>query len=215
MRFDAAIFDYDGVLVELDGARAGSLLQGRTPLSVRALHRRWEAFCADHLGENLVAGEMWRAFWTGLGAELQIPETTLEEVRALDCLTLFRRCPDALGALSEARLLGLRIGVLSNSVLPKLESPSAPLPLTKLCDVIRVPARGYAVKPEREAYLDIARLLGTSPERCLFFDDEPIFVAAAREAGMRGLLVRRSPSAPPDDPAVVRDLSCLRALAGQ
>jgi FMN phosphatase YigB (HAD superfamily) len=213
MRFDAAIFDYDGVLVELDRSRAAALFHGRSPLPVRALHQRWEAFCADHHEARLIASEMWCAFWAGLGPELRIPAAALAEICAYDYLTLFRRYPDALDAFREARRLGLRIGVLSNSALPRFESPSAPLPVTELADVVRVPARGSAVKPESAAYLDVARLLGTSPDRCLYFDDEPSFVAAARATGMHGFLVRRSGGAPLDDPAVVKDLSDLRALA--
>ncbi len=213
MRFEAAIFDYDGVLVELDRERTVALLQGRTPLPVRTLHRRWEAWCSDHIGEGQLAIAMWRAFWEQQARELGIPEPALQEICAVDCLSLFRLCPDTLAALEEARRLGLRIGVLSNSALPKLASPLAPIALAELADVVRVPGRGLAVKPEREAYLDVARSLGTSPEYCLFFDNDPRFVEAAREVGMRAFLVWRGGGPPPEDPAVVRDLSGLRALA--
>ena len=129
MRFEAAIFDYDGVLVELDRERTVALFQGRTPLPVRTLHRRWESWCSDHIGEGLLASVMWRAFWEQQARELGIPEPVLEEICAVDCLGLFRLCPDTLGALAEARRLGMKIGVLSNSALPKLESPLAPLAL--------------------------------------------------------------------------------------
>lgn len=210
--FDAAIFDYDGVLVVMDHERAASFLGPRSPLSLKALHRRWEIWCAEHMGEHPQAQEMWRAFWRALGAELTIESAVLEEICDFDYMSLFHVCPDALDALAAARRLGLRIGVLSNSALPKLSSPSAPIALAEVVDVVRVPGRGAAVKPDREAYLDIARKLGAPPERCLFFDDEPGFVEAAREVGMTGYLVSRGPGEPSGEAAVVRSLSGLRAL---
>lgn len=215
MNYEAAIFDYDGVLVELDRDKAVSLFQGRAPLPVRALHRRWEAWCSVHAGEGRRADEMWRAFWVSLAAEVGIPERPLEEICAVDPLSLFRLCNDTLDALREARRLGLRIGVLSNSALPGLTSPSAPIALAEVVDVVRVPRPGTAVKPQREAYLEIARSLGASPDRCLFFDNDAAFVQAAREVGMRAFLVSRGPGAPGDDPAALKDLSGLRSLAGE
>jgi putative hydrolase of the HAD superfamily len=215
MRFEAAIFDYDGVLVELDREKAVSLFRGRAPLPVRTLHQRWEVWCSDHIGETRSSSAMWRAFWELQARELGIPEPALEEICAVDCLSLFRLCPDTPAALRDARQLGLRIGVLSNSALPALESPFAPLDLASLADVVRVPARGVPIKPDREAYLDIARSLGVSPEYCLFFDNEPSYVEAARQVGMRAYLVVRGQAAPPDAAAVVADLTGIRALAAE
>lgn len=212
MRFEAAIFDFDGVLVQMDRQRAVSFFQGRAPLPVKALTQRWEAWCSSHVGEHPQAQEMWRIFWEALGAELDIPRGALQEICSFDYMGLFPACSETKDALREARQLGLKLGVLSNSALPKLESPSAPLDLGRLVDFIGVPGHGRPVKPEREAYLDIARSLGTVPERCLFFDNEVPFVQAARDVGMRGYLVYRGAGTPPDDPAVVRDLSGLRAL---
>lgn len=210
---EAVIFDYDGVLVEMDRERAVSFFRGRAPLPVKGLHRRWEIWCAQHLGEHLPAQEMWSVFWRTLGAELGIEEQPLEEICAFDYLGLFRACDDTPGALREAKRLGLRIGVLSNSALPKLEAPSAPIALSQWADVIRVPGDGAAVKPDRQAYLDMARLLGTTPDRCLFFDNDPGFVEAARDVGMRAFLVSRGPGAPAGDPSVLKDLSELSRLA--
>ena len=45
-------------------------------------------------------------------------------------------------------------------------------------------------KPEPAAFERLARDLGLPPERILFFDDLPVNVAAAREVGMEGVLVR-------------------------
>jgi FMN phosphatase YigB (HAD superfamily) len=213
MSLEAVIFDYDGVLVELDRDKVVSLFQGRSPVSVKEAHRRWERWCTVHAGEGRPAVEMWRAFWRALAAEVGMSERALGEICEVDPLSLFRLCPDTMGALREARQLGLRIGVLSNSALPGLMSPSAPVALSEVVDVIRVPRPGIAVKPQREAYLEIAGSLGVPPGRCLYFDNEPGFVQAARDVGMRAYLVARGAGPAAGELAVVKDLSSLPTLA--
>lgn len=214
MGFEAVIFDYEGVLVEMNRERAASFFRGRSPISVKDLTRRWEAWCSDHAGDTLLADEMWHSMWDALRLEHEISDATFAELRAFDFVGLLEVFPDALPALREARRLGLRIGVLSNSALPRLKAPSSPIALAELVDVIRVPARGVAVKPDREAFVAIARSLGTSPDRCLFLDNNPDFVRAARGAGMRGYLVHRGRGEAPADLAVLLDLSGLGRVAG-
>jgi sugar-phosphatase len=40
-------------------------------------------------------------------------------------------------------------------------------------------------KPDPEPYLRAATLLGTTPERCLVFEDAPAGIESARSAGMQ------------------------------
>lgn len=213
MHFEAVIFDYVGVLVEMDRRRAAEFFRERAPLPISALTRRWEEWCSDHIGEVPSGSEMWKNYWSHLGRELGISAEVLAEIHAFDYFGMFRACPDALPALAAAREHGLRIGVLSSSVLPRLTAPTAPLPLAELTDVIAVPRRGGPTKPDRNAYLEVASLLGSPPERCLYFDNEAAFVEGARGAGMRAFLVDRTPGAKLSEPAVVGDLSGLSALA--
>jgi FMN phosphatase YigB (HAD superfamily) len=212
MRFEAVIFDYVGVLVEMNRRQAAEFFQHRTRLPVATLTRRWEEWCSEHIGEVLSGLAMWQSFWTALAAEVGIGAQELAEIHAFDWFGMFTACPDALVALSDARRLGLRIGVLSNSVLPKLEAPSMPIALSELADVVRVPRRGSAVKPSRAAYVEMAAQLGAAPERCLYFDNELPFVEGARAAGMRGYLVDRKLGEGAAPAGVVKDLGGLAAL---
>jgi HAD superfamily hydrolase (TIGR01509 family) len=43
-------------------------------------------------------------------------------------------------------------------------------------------------KPDKEIFLEAARRLNVPPERCLFVDDRPVNVEAARAVGMDGIL---------------------------
>jgi HAD superfamily hydrolase (TIGR01509 family) len=51
-----------------------------------------------------------------------------------------------------------------------------------------------ARKPEREAYLKVISALGLAPAECVFVDDDPANVEAAREVGMRAVLAEGTPS---------------------
>lgn len=214
MKFEAVVFDYSDVLVQLDREVTVSFFRDRTPLRPSELHRRWEEWCFEQIGDLPSGQEMWNLFWDALGRELALSTLVLQEIKSFGCFGFFRRCPDAVHALSEARRLGLGISVLSNSVLPKLESPAAPLVLTQFTDVIRVPHRGIPVKPDREAYLDVVRLLGTTPQRCMYFDNEQRFVDAAREVGMQAYRVDRALRTEPP-PGVVNDLWRFAELVEQ
>src|SRR5262249_52984591 len=158
------------------------------------------------------ARRMWGHFCDSLSAEGHLPAESRMEVYAFDYLGLFRACPDAVRVLADARRLDLRIGVLSNSVLPRLESSSAPLALADLVDVIGVPAMSGLFKPNPAAYLDVAWRLGVTPEKCLFFDDEPSRVEGARRAGMQGYLVDRTRSEHSIQGGVMKDLSAVSAI---
>jgi putative hydrolase of the HAD superfamily len=57
---------------------------------------------------------------------------------------------------------------------------------------------GYAIsevlgcrKPDPRMYAEGARLVGLAPHECLFVDDDPDLVAAARDLGYHGLALDR------------------------
>jgi HAD superfamily hydrolase (TIGR01509 family) len=60
--------------------------------------------------------------------------------------------------------------------------------LSRYIDWAFVSCRTGVRKPDREAYLRPARVLGVAPEACLFVDDREKNVAAARDVGMPALL---------------------------
>jgi FMN phosphatase YigB (HAD superfamily) len=212
VKFEAVIFDYVGVLVEMNRRATDELFQGRVLQSLRVLIPKWEQWCASHIDETLDAREIWCGFWDSLGPEALISAEAREAIHAFDYLSLFRAYPDTLPALTSARQRGLRLGVLSNSVLPKMESPSAPLRLSDLVTAICVPEPGSPFKPDGAAYLRIAEQLKVPAKMCLYFDNEPNLVEGARRVGMTGYLVDRSRVEHAIEQGVVKDLSAIDAL---
>ncbi len=90
-----------------------------------------------------------------------------------------------------------------------------------LADRLRVVARGDQVKhgkPAPDVFLHAAALLSVEPARCLAFEDAPLGIASARNAGMRCVALTSTFSAdallastPPPDAAYADFLAFLEA----
>jgi HAD superfamily hydrolase (TIGR01509 family) len=57
-------------------------------------------------------------------------------------------------------------------------------------DAISVSSETGFVKPEPQAYLEIAEKLGAEPSECIFVDDQPRYCEAARDVGMQAIEYR-------------------------
>jgi len=63
---------------------------------------------------------------------------------------------------------------------------------------------GLPGKPEPAIFLEVARRLGVSPQRCIVFEDAPLGIEAARRAGMRAVAICSShPAHELDGPHVI------------
>lgn len=79
-----------------------------------------------------------------------------------------------------------KIGFLSNAGdnwLDELFTPEQ----VRLFDAIALSFETGHVKPQPEAYTDIAAKLGMVPEECVLVDDQPRYCTAARELGMQAI----------------------------
>lgn len=56
-------------------------------------------------------------------------------------------------------------------------------------DTITSPADGLRGKPHPDIFLEAARRLGVEPAQCVVFEDAPLGVEAARNAGMRAVVL--------------------------
>jgi len=208
----AVVFDWGGTLAELVSAE----LVDAWRLAARHLAPDRE----DELTARLVAVEA--AFWTttathqrsatladlvaAAAAELHldVAEALLEEaaVRHLDAWTPhIRHDPDAVGALTDLRADGLRIGMLSNTHWPRpfherfLERDG----LVHLIDARLYTSEMPFQKPHPSAFLAAAEALGVEPEQAVFVGDRPWDdISGARCTGMRTVL-RPNPVAPDID----------------
>ncbi len=92
-------------------------------------------------------------------------------------------------ALVRALRPSYRVGVLSNAEV-SFRQRLRELGLADLFDDVVCSAEVGVAKPELAIYRLAAERLGLEPETCVFIDDSEPNVAAAREVGMRGILLR-------------------------
>ena len=80
-----------------------------------------------------------------------------------------------------------KIGMLSNAAENWLSRLFSPDQLSVFDATVLSFETGHA-KPSPLAYVDIASELGIAPEECLYVDDRDIYVAAAVQSGMQGVV---------------------------
>lgn len=210
----AAIFDRDGVLATIDSAGLARDVAARLPLPAPEIARRWHAWNG---GRALVGGASEqvaiREFLRSTAAELGIDGPARERIEAFDYAAHVRTYPDALPALLAVRERGLRIGVLTNnSAGLSAERILEIAGLAGLVDVAMSSQMIGAEKPDPRAYLAVAEALGVVPEACLFFDNIPAWVKAARALGMRAYCVQRSLAEHDLPGGLARDLTAVPAI---
>jgi len=139
--------------------------------------------------------EYYRLVLTGLGLEPPDPALlhALAGAHLSECE--FEPYPDALPALEAVRGRGLRLGLISNA-WPSLEGKYRRLGLRDYFDPFVISAQVGRVKPDAAIFEHAIAGIGLPPQRLLFVDDEPDYLAGASALGLRGVLIAHD--GPPD-----------------
>ena len=181
-RLEVLLFDLGGVLMDFAGFdELARLLPGMTqPAEVRD---RWIQSIAVQLFER--AEITPQQFANDVIEELQI------DLSPREFLTKFVEWargpyPGAISLLNSLRD-NYRIVCLSNS--NELHTPLHRRRFEGAVDTFYFSDKIGLVKPDREIFDYVVRDLAVSPRRIAFFDDTPVNVEAAREAGLTAHLV--------------------------
>jgi len=198
MRFDAAIFDFDETMIELEAQHSAAsealcremgsdyyalpdsfrLSSGRRILDeVRDLR--------EHFGwtrpiEELMAIRQRHFREACRNSELQLMPCVADVVRAL-------------------RGRGLRLAIASSAVGDEIDEILRRLNVRDAFELIVDGAQVTHAKPDPEAYRVTAEILGVAPERCIVFEDSHIGVLAAKRAGAYCVAVRNPHAHFPQD----------------
>ncbi|MEN8162541.1 MAG: HAD family phosphatase [Acidobacteriota bacterium] len=181
-RFDVLLFDLGGVLINFSGFdELARLLPGAPDRS--EIRHRWihcepvQLFERGDITPETFALRLVEEFKLGLS-----PEDFIRE------FVSWARGPYP-GALSILRRLraGLRVACLSNS--NELHTPLHRASIQPHIDTYYFSDEIGMVKPDHEIFDYVIRDLATPPRRIAFFDDTPVNVEAAREAGLNAFLV--------------------------
>jgi len=184
-RLDAVLCDVDGVLRiwDPDGMSRTDRAYGLPPgtlaaaafaparllpaVTGRVTDGQWRALVADDLAAACGSLSRARAVVADWSAQTGDIDVTVRDV---------------LAALRPA----VRVVLVSNATT-RLEEDLARARLLDHVDDVVNSSRVQAAKPDPRIYRIAARRAGAPPERCLFIDDTPENVDAARRAGMAGL----------------------------
>ena len=193
----AAIFDYGGVLartVDQAPRAAWERSLGLAPGALTAAVHDKQLWVAAQNGS--ITSD---AHWQAVGEALGLSASQLRELRGSfyggDVLN-----HELLACIDRLRQRGIALGLLSNfstDLRGMLETQD----LLRRFDHVAISAEVGVMKPDAAAYEAILGMLALPASACVFIDDLPANVAAARTLGMHGIVFEDT-------------VSCLEALEG-
>lgn len=182
MSIDAVVLDFGGVLVEIDFNRALAAWAAAARVPTARLASRFafdEAYCAHERGEIDEA-----RYFASLRASLRVGLTDTELLAGWNAIF----GPPFPGSERVVGELGRRLPVYVFSNTNKAHAAHFQPRYRELLSLVRRTITSCDIgrrKPEPEAFLRVAELIGTAPWRLAFFDDLEENVAGARRAGLR------------------------------
>lgn len=179
----AVLFDLDGTLID------SMPLHGETWQMLHDDHGLdFEPDGFFHATAGRALGEIVADVLAHLSPEERARAGELKEARyreiaqqRLDMIEGFPRVHAA------ARALGLKMAICTAAPRANIRVAQERFPVLTQMDAVVSPADGLRGKPHPDIFLEAARRLGVAPERCLVFEDAPLGVQAARNAGMRAV----------------------------
>jgi HAD superfamily hydrolase (TIGR01509 family) len=186
MTIRALIFDFDGLILDTEGA----------------IFQSWQELYQAHGGYLPVSA--WIGVIGTIANERDHFELLEEQIgravdhaalspqryqREMDILQVEAPRPGAVELLEAARHKGLKLGVASSSPHTWVNGHLTRLGLRQYFGVVRSRDDVRAAKPAPDLYLSAAEALGVLPQEVIAIEDSPIGVTAAQAAGMFCLAV--------------------------
>ena len=177
----ALIFDFDGLILDTESPE----FQAWQEVFVAHGHELRAELWADLIGRPRTYFDMYAHF-----KELNGPHTDLEALRkdrrarVVELVLEQPILPGVSNYLSEARKLGLRIGLASSSGGDYVRGHLRRLELFDFFHVTKCFEDTDLHKPDPEPYLAVLDAMGVAPREAVAFEDSPNGVAAARAAGI-------------------------------
>jgi len=195
MPIEAVVSDFGGVLTTplIETFAALQEQDGLDPGAMRAALQRLTESTGAHPVHELETGRMTeRDFLAALGAQLRADLGRDVEMHAFAERYFAHLRPNEpmLAFLRELRDRGYRLAMLTNNVREWEARWRAMLPVDELFEVVVDSAFVGTRKPEPEIYALTLERLGLPAGACAFVDDLEPNVAAARDAGMHGIVYR-------------------------
>jgi len=178
----AFVFDFDGLILDTESP----IIEAWAQVHARAGLTCDQSEALDLIGEVDHDYDPWRAFPSN------IDRNHLEEEHRTLTRAITRQQPLLPGVrerLDEARVLGLRLAVASNSSHRHVDGHLQRLGLFAYFATTRCRDDVSRGKPEPDVYRAVVAALGVEPHEAIAFEDSKAGVIAAKRAGLRCVAV--------------------------
>ena len=205
----ALIFDFDGLILDTESPEFQAWQEVFTAHGHELRAELW----ADLIGRPRTYFDMYAHF-----KELNGPRTDLEALRkdrrarVVQLVLEQPILPGVSNYLSEARDMGLKIGLASSSAGDYVRGHLRRLDLFDYFHVTKCFEDTKLHKPDPEPYLAVLDAMDVSPAEAVAFEDSPNGVAAARAAGIFCVAV---PNPVTECLSLAHADHCLKSLADE
>jgi HAD superfamily hydrolase (TIGR01509 family) len=178
---EAIIFDFDGLILETEGPAYQSWREVYEAFNCQLQFEDWSPIIGADPNDN----DPFIRLEARLGRDVDRTEVGARLLqRKLELVYERPIMPGVLDYLSEARQLGLKIGLASSSSYAWVGSHLSRLGLLDRFDVIRTNDDVKKAKPAPDLFLSALQGLSTTPERAISFEDSYNGILSARSAGI-------------------------------
>ena len=193
MAFRAVIFDLYWTLLyeEETGLRDAAMALAETAGADRdAWHKAWgKTLQASWRNELSLLGRV-RESLKAAGVAQCDGEITERLAGLMAARSTPRLYPDVRDSLARVKEMGFGMGLISN-ISSYRAGWLREIELAPFFDVTALSCELGVTKPDRAIYLAAVEGLGVKPEECVFVDDVPPYVQAAKDLGMATVRINR------------------------
>jgi putative hydrolase of the HAD superfamily len=182
----AVVFDYGKVISLAPEASVMENLAALAGLPVPVMDALVWKHRNDYDRGRVTVEEYYRALLKAGG--VQTDGETIGKMAELDIESWTHINGETVGLMEELKSSGIKLGILSNMPWDFLTLARSSLPVFSLPDVGIFSCEQGLVKPEAPIYRALIEALGCRAPEIVFFDDVPINVEGARQAGIRAFV---------------------------
>jgi HAD superfamily hydrolase (TIGR01509 family) len=173
-------FDLDGTLLDSNGIWLDIDMEFLGQHGISPVPQEYTDYVTHHTFQD--AAEYTKACFSLPMTPAEIIDTWREMARDAYAGQLALK-PGAFDFLTRANQAGVRCALLTSCMPNLCQAAVARHKLSPLLERIFTTVELGLEKRDTALYHRVAHLCGETPERCVLFDDSPVYCAAAKEAG--------------------------------
>jgi HAD superfamily hydrolase (TIGR01509 family) len=181
----ALVFDFDGLILETEMPALQSWVEIYREYGHEIPMERWHSYLGSDRGFEPVD---YLAALVGEGLDRAATQAR-RDARKMELIEALEVMAGVREYLADARRLGLRLGVASSSSREWVRGHLDRLELTAHWDVIRCRDDVARTKPAPDLYVSAIAALGVRADEAVAFEDSMNGIAAAKDAGLRCVVV--------------------------